>query len=62
LPQIAALADSHFAVEKKEQNGRTSTRLRELSKIECVHEVAKLLSGAAVTEAGLESAKELMAQ
>ncbi|MCX6138143.1 MAG: DNA repair protein RecN [Ignavibacteriales bacterium] len=62
LPQIAALADAHFAVEKGEQNGRTATRLRELSETERVHEVAKLLSGAAVTEAGLESAKELMAQ
>ena len=62
LPQIAALADFHFAVEKSEQNGRTSTRLRELSETERVHEVAKLLSGAAITEAGLESAKELMEQ
>jgi DNA repair protein RecN (Recombination protein N) len=62
LPQIAALADSHFAVEKSEQNGRTSTRLRELSETDRVHEVAKLLSGAAITEAGLESAKELMEQ
>ena len=62
LPQIAALADFHFAVEKSEQNGRTSTRLRELSETDRVHEVAKLLSGAAITEAGLESAKELMEQ
>ena len=62
LPQISAFADSHYAVEKSEQNGRTSTRLRELDETERVHEVAKLLSGTAVTEAGLESAKELMAQ
>ena len=62
LPQIAAMADFHFAVEKSEQNGRTSTRLRELSETDRVREVAKLLSGAAITEAGLESAKELMEQ
>jgi DNA repair protein RecN (Recombination protein N) len=60
LPQIAALADSHYAVEKREENGRTATRLRELKGEERVTEVAKLLSGAEVTDAGLKSARELM--
>lgn len=60
LPQIAALATNHFAVEKKEVNKKTSTSLRLLSDEERVREVAKLMSGAEVTEAGLLSAKELM--
>jgi len=60
LPQIAGLADSHFAVEKIEDGKRTTTRLRKLDVDERVREVAKLMSGEKVTEAGLKSAKELM--
>ncbi len=60
LPQIAALGTTHLAVEKAEQNKRTVTRLRKLDGEERVREVAKLLSGAEVTDAGLKSARELM--
>lgn len=60
LPQIAGLADTHFTVEKSESNKKTSTRLRKLEANDRVHEVAKLMSGTEVTEAGLKSAKELM--
>jgi DNA repair protein RecN (Recombination protein N) len=60
LPQIAALGTTHLAVEKSEQNKRTVTRLRKLDGDERVREVAKLLSGAEVTNAGLNSARELM--
>jgi DNA repair protein RecN (Recombination protein N) len=60
LPQIAGLADTHFAVEKKERGTRTTTGMRRLSLDEQVHEVARLLSGAAVTDAGLLGARELM--
>lgn len=60
LPQIAGLADTHFAVEKIEANKKTSTQLRKLETEERVREVAKLMSGSEVTEAGLKSAKELM--
>ncbi len=60
LPQIAGLADTHFAVEKIEDGKRTTTRLRRLDVEERVHEVAKLMSGEKVTEAGLKSARELM--
>jgi DNA repair protein RecN (Recombination protein N) len=64
LPQIASLADEHFVVEKveekKSRGGRAVTRMRKLSLEERIHEVAKLMSGAAVTEAGLRSARELM--
>lgn len=60
LPQIAGLADTHFAVEKIESNKKTVTQLRPLNDGERVQEVAKLLSGEKITEAGLKSAKELM--
>ena len=60
LPQIAGLADTHFAVEKIEDGKRTATQLRKLDVDERVREVAKLMSGERVTEAGLKSAKELM--
>lgn len=60
LPQIAGLADTHFVVEKMERDKRTRTRLRKLELEERVKEVAKLMSGAQVTDSGLKSARELM--
>ena len=60
LPQIAGLADTHYVVYKNENGKRTSTSIRKLTVDERVHEVAKLMSGAEVTEAGLKGAKELM--
>lgn len=60
LPQIAGLADVHFAVEKIEDGKRARTRLRKLELEERVEEVARLMSGAEVTEAGLAGARELM--
>ncbi|MBI2619390.1 MAG: DNA repair protein RecN [Ignavibacteriales bacterium] len=60
LPQIAGLADAHFAVEKHEDGKRAKTVLRKLDLEERVEEVAKLMSGAEITEAGLAGARELM--
>ena len=60
LPQIAGLADTHFIVEKTEREKRTRTRLRKLELGERVEEVAKLMSGSQVTDAGLRGARELM--
>jgi len=60
LPQIAGLADTHFVVGKIQSNGRTTSRLRKLSEDERIEEVAKLMSGEEVTDAGLEGARELM--
>ncbi len=60
LPQIAGLADVHFVVEKFEDKKRATTSIRKLTTEERVKEVAKLMSGAEVTEAGLAGAKELM--
>jgi DNA repair protein RecN (Recombination protein N) len=60
LPQIAGLADAHFVVYKSEKNKRSTTMLRRLTLDEQVQEVAKLMSGSRVTEAGLAGARELM--
>ncbi len=60
LPQIAGLADTHFVVEKARDRKRMATRIRRLNLDERVHEVAKLMSGEEITEAGLKGAQELM--
>ena len=60
LPQIAGLADTHFAVSKSEYGTRTKTIMRKLSVDERVREVATLMSGTEITEAGLKGARELM--
>ena len=61
LPQIAALGDVHFEARKHVEGGRTKTRIRRLDAEEQPAQVAALISGTDVTEAALESARELMA-
>ncbi len=61
LPQIAAFADQHLAVEKREQDGRTQTRIRVLDDRARTHEVARMLSGAKVTETSLQHATQMIA-
>lgn len=60
LPQIASLANTHYIVEKVEDGKRSFTSMKKLEIKERIHEVAKLLSGKEVTEAGLKSARELI--
>lgn len=60
LPQIAAMANQHFLIEKTDLNDRSVTLVKLLNEEERVKEVAKLLSGENVTEAGLNSARELI--
>lgn len=61
LPQIAAMADEHYSVEKKEDADRTSTRLRRLPADEHVAAVAKLISGEKISETSIKTARELIA-
>ena len=61
LPQIAAFADQHLAVEKREKDGRTQTRIRVLDDRARTHEVARMLSGAKVTETSLQHATQMIA-
>jgi len=60
LPQLAAMADIHFSVEKGEANGRTYTKVVELDRDRRKAELARITGGAKVTEALLESAGELL--
>lgn len=60
LPQIAGLADHHFAVRKTQNSSRAASEIVKLNLNERVNEVAKLISGEIVTEAALLSAQELM--
>ena len=58
LPQLAAMADTHFSVEKGEENGRTFTRVVELDRAQRCAELARLTGGAAATETQLRGAEE----
>ncbi len=59
LPQIAAMADTHFMIEKKSEEGTTSTRIRELKEEETLTELARMLGGDRITDSALANAKEL---
>ena len=60
LPQIAAFADQHFLIEKREDHGRTKTQVRLLDDKSRVEEVARMLSGAKVTEASQHHASQMI--
>ena len=62
LPQIAAMADTHFSVEKGEAEGRTYTVVTRLSRDGRREELARLTGGGRVTEAMLRSAEELLTE
>ncbi len=62
LPQIAAMADSHYCIEKSEQNGKTVTNIEPLNEEGALNEVARLLGGEVITDAVLENARELKIQ
>lgn len=60
LPQVAAFAEHHFHVRKRQQGGRTYTGLEILEGEERVAEMARMLGGANVTAATLEHAREFL--
>ncbi|HZQ93172.1 MAG TPA: DNA repair protein RecN [Terriglobales bacterium] len=60
LPQIAAFADQHFAIEKKEGSGRTRTSIRPLDAEERRREIARMLSGEKVTDTSLKHAEQML--
>ena len=59
LPQIAAMADAHYVIEKTEEDGRNITSIQRLDREGEIRELARLLSGAQVTRAVLENAREM---
>ena len=62
LAQIAAMADSHYLIEKKSDTDRTQTDIIKLSEEESVNEIARLMSSDVTTQANIISARELKAQ
>ncbi|MCR5251901.1 MAG: DNA repair protein RecN [Lachnospiraceae bacterium] len=62
LPQIAAMADRHFVIEKAEKDGKTQTGIRLLSEAEQTEELARMLGGESSSEAALSNARELREQ
>jgi DNA repair protein RecN (Recombination protein N) len=60
LPQIASFADHHYLIEKKEAAGRTKTSVRALSAAEQTEEIARMLSGATLTETSRQHAEQLL--
>jgi DNA repair protein RecN (Recombination protein N) len=61
LPQIAAFADQHFLIDKREDHGRTRTRITLLDHDSSTREVARMLSGAKITDASLQHAAQMIA-
>ncbi|MBQ7613763.1 MAG: DNA repair protein RecN [Butyrivibrio sp.] len=59
LPQIAAMADQHFMIEKGLSDGRTVTGIHSLDEDSSIKELSRLLGGESITEAVLSNAKEM---
>jgi DNA repair protein RecN (Recombination protein N) len=59
LPQIAAMADTHFLIEKSVENGHTISGIKKLLGDETIDELARMLGGSAITEAVKTNAKEM---
>jgi DNA repair protein RecN (Recombination protein N) len=62
LPQIAAKGKVHYFVYKEDTDERTLTRIRPLDDTERINEIARMLSGASLTDASIANAKELLKQ
>lgn len=62
LPQLAAMADTHFSVEKGERGGRTYTEVRRLDREQRRRELALLTGGSHVSQTMLDGAEELLVQ
>jgi DNA repair protein RecN (Recombination protein N) len=60
LPQIATFADHHYVIEKKERNGRTRTSIRPVAGEERTEEVARMLSGAKLTDTSRKHAEQMI--
>jgi len=59
-PQVAALANHHFVVAKESQKNRTFIKIKELNETEKIEELARMLTGAQITETARQHAKEML--
>lgn len=60
LPQVAAMADHHYYIQKQEEDNRTFTSLCELVEDDRIDEISRMMSGEVVTEKTFQHAKELV--
>jgi len=60
LPQIATFADHHYVIEKKISAGKTRTSVWPISGEERTEEVARMLSGAKLTETSIKHAEQMI--
>ena len=60
LPQIASFADQHYLIEKRESAGRTKTSVRPLDADERTREIARMMSGAKLTDTSLKHAEQML--
>ena len=60
LPQIASFADQHYLIDKREAGGRTKTSVRRLDTEERTREIARMMSGAKLTETSLKHAEQML--
>ena len=61
LPQIAALSDSHYFIQKGKSGDRVTTEVKPLTRREKIREIARMLSGEKITDVTLQHAEELVA-
>ena len=59
LPQIAAMADSHYYIEKKTDQKETTTKIRKLTEQQSLEEISRMISGDERTELSIKNAKEM---
>lgn len=62
LPQIAAMADAHYSIEKNVENGRTRTHVKRLNREHMIDELARLMGGVTITDAVRQNAEEMKVQ
>ncbi|RIM39935.1 DNA repair protein RecN [Staphylococcus capitis] len=62
LPQVASMSDHHLLISKASHDDRTTTQVKELLDDDRINEVARMISGASVTDLTRENAKEMIAQ
>ncbi|MBQ5721517.1 MAG: DNA repair protein RecN, partial [Bacteroidaceae bacterium] len=60
LPQIAAMGATHYRVYKEDTSDQTLSHIKQLDKEERIKEIANMLSGAQVSQAAIENAKQLL--
>lgn len=59
LPQIAAMSDTHYVIEKATDGVKTKTNIFELTEEQSIQEIARILGGAVITDRVIDSAKEM---